>query len=427
LVKEFSSWRNSRELVCSVAIVSGSLLLLMLVGVAGVSKDEKDIRGRWKGKGRVSDVYDDVELPYPDCKVAEKLAMGGPCFYIINSRICDVTAMTTFILSNVVPNIRRQLPDSTAIVLGKAVLWLCFSSHANEFVSAEYSGRLKTECVEAGIVGPESENPILKVQIIISGDQGTVYMDELPMVGVDDQVAAVPGNNPDGGDRAGGAVAAVGAAPRNSDVVGNRLLDGHGRSGDQMRNWMLAVQSGIHSLRRENVEIKGAMASLSTTVERGFSIVNGNIRRLGNRPGTRVVNARLEDKRPHAGGLDALVQAAAVGADGARPGALPMTNATLMPTPRSLHDLWQEYMHGVGGRKPARHFSHTERGRVRHKYHRRKIVWDLIAGLVRQGHTADTAIDIIYAVYGGQTSVTNIINGLKRDKKSGALSPNLRV
>jgi hypothetical protein len=153
-----------------------------------------------------------------------------------------------------------------------------------------------------------------------------------------------------------------------------------------------------------------------------------NIRRLGNRPGTRVVTAGLQEERPHAGrGLDALVQAAAVGADGARPDALPMTNATLMPTPRSLHNIWQEYMHGVGGRKPVWHFSHTERGCVRHKYHRRKIVWDLIAGLVRQGHTADTAIDIIYAIYGGQTSVTNIINGLKRDQKSGALSPNLRV
>jgi hypothetical protein len=41
----------------------------------GISKDNKDIRGRWKGKGRVSDVYDDVELPYPDCKVAEKLVL----------------------------------------------------------------------------------------------------------------------------------------------------------------------------------------------------------------------------------------------------------------------------------------------------------------------------------------------------------------
>ena len=30
----------------------------------------------------VSDVYDDVVLPYPDAKVAEKLCVGGPCFYV---------------------------------------------------------------------------------------------------------------------------------------------------------------------------------------------------------------------------------------------------------------------------------------------------------------------------------------------------------
>ena len=158
--------------------------------------------------------------------------------------------MTTFILSNVVPNIRRQLPDLTAIVLGKAVLWLCFSSDANKFVAAEYSNQLKTECVKAGIVGPKSENTILKVQIIVSGDQGTVYMHELSMVGVDDQVADAGGqSNPDGGDRSGFAAAATAAPRNNEDVVGNRL-DEHGRSGDQMQNWMLVVQSGIHSLRR---------------------------------------------------------------------------------------------------------------------------------------------------------------------------------
>jgi hypothetical protein len=64
--------------------------------------------------------------------------MGGPCFYLINSsRICNATAMTTLILNKVVPNICRQLPDSTAIVLGKAVLWLCFSSQSNKFVAGE--------------------------------------------------------------------------------------------------------------------------------------------------------------------------------------------------------------------------------------------------------------------------------------------------
>ena len=99
-------------------------------------------------------------------------------------------------------------------------------------------------------------------------------------------------------------------------------------------------------------------------------------------------------------------------------GATTMMPATLMPTPRSLHDLWQEYQHRVGGRKAARLFSYSERGRVKHRYCRRKVVCDLIDDLVvRQGHTADAGIDRIYAVYGGQTSVTNIIIGLKRDKK----------
>jgi hypothetical protein len=42
------------------------------------------------------------------------------------------------------------------------------------------------------------------------------------------------------------------------------------------------------------------------------------------------------------------------------------------------------------------------------------------------GDTAATAIDKIYAVYGGQSAVTNIINGLKRNKKDGTLNPNFR-
>jgi hypothetical protein len=102
--------------------------------------------------------------------------------------------------------------------------------------------------------------------------------------------------------------------------------------------------------------------------------------------------------------------------------------ATLMPTPRSLHDLWSEYLHGVGGRKPARLFSYTERGGCsKHRYSRRKIVWDTLSGLVRQGHTLEIAIDKIYGVFGGQTCVTKIIDGLKGDKKEGTFSPKLTI
>ncbi len=85
----------------------------------GCNKDKKDIGGGLKSKGRVSDVYGDVELPYPDAKVAEKLCIGGACFYLfpnedlsVNGGVVDDAAgvniemMKTFVLFQVVPNIR---------------------------------------------------------------------------------------------------------------------------------------------------------------------------------------------------------------------------------------------------------------------------------------------------------------------------------
>ena len=54
-----------------------------------MSKDDRDLRGRWKGKGRVADKYDDVELPFVDAKVAASLCMGGPCKYIVTDKYID--------------------------------------------------------------------------------------------------------------------------------------------------------------------------------------------------------------------------------------------------------------------------------------------------------------------------------------------------
>jgi hypothetical protein len=39
----------------------------------GVTKDNKDIRSPWMGAGRVSNMNDDIELPYQDPKFAEKV------------------------------------------------------------------------------------------------------------------------------------------------------------------------------------------------------------------------------------------------------------------------------------------------------------------------------------------------------------------
>jgi hypothetical protein len=76
------------------------------------------------------------------------------------------------------------------------------------------------------------------------------------------------------------------------------------------------------------------------------------------------------------------------------------------------------------GRKPARLFSATERGRVKYKYTRR-VVWDLVCNLVNLGRTSERAIDMINDVYGAQTTVSSIINRLGPDKMNGTLNPNL--
>jgi hypothetical protein len=89
--------------------------------------------------------------------------------------------------------------------------------------------------------------------------------------------------------------------------------------------------------------------------------------------------------------------------------------STLSPSPRNIHLLWLEYETGIAGRKPAQDFTREERGRVKHKYHRRKVVWDCESRLIRGGLTSEEASDRIYQVYGASTTVTTIINHVKRD------------
>jgi hypothetical protein len=63
-------------------------------------------------------------------------------------------------------------------------------------------------------------------------------------------------------------------------------------------------------------------------------------------------------------------------------------------------------------------------GKVKHKYHRRKIIWDLIFTLVHGGLTAQVAIDRIYDHYGQSESVTTIIiNKVKVNHRNGTAFP----
>jgi Transcriptional activator of glycolytic enzymes. len=99
----------------------------------------------------------------------------------------------------------------------------------------------------------------------------------------------------------------------------------------------------------------------------------------------------------------------------------PSFECSLLPNPRDLFTLWQEYEFSVGGRKPAKDFTTRvePRGQVKLKYSRRKVIWECISKLIRSGYSADTAIDKIYNTYGRRSSVTTIINRMRDDAKRG--------
>jgi hypothetical protein len=159
------------------------------------------------------------------------------------------------------------------------------------------------------------------------------------------------------------------------------------------------------------------------TVQKCFTTVNANIRRIALQPGVR---GPVGTMRQQSGGddddrtVDAALLLATAGV-----GAAP---ASLSPNPKNLYELWHEYQVGLGGRKAAKLFTAQERGgKVKHKYHRRNVIWTMVSGLVRSGMTADTTIDAIHAVYGQQTSATTIITAIKRDKRVGCSIPILKL
>ena len=112
-----------------------------------------------------------------------------------------------------------------------------------------------------------------------------------------------------------------------------------------------------------------------------------------------------------------------VGGDGPPP---QQRRADLSTCPRTLPDLWQEYTMGIGGRKPARDFTTSERGAVKFKYCRRKVFWDCVSRHVNAGFTSDTAIDKIKSVYGERLSVYRVLELMIKDKKIGG-HINLRI
>ena len=353
----------------------------------GISKDDKDYRGRWKHR-RVSDIYDDTQLDWIDAKVAQELCIGGVCHY----KVVDDGVTGDWICQNISPNITAVYGPQLGKLFGRALLWIAYSDRSHLLPPAMLD-RIKTAYNEVSTT-PDNEPPVVKVLQHVSGREAQVFVQDVEANPQDpEDVAANPG---------------LAANPPMHRVHGG---GNHFYDLPAMLNTLLA-QGNRH--QRSLTDLQGSFERMKITQQRTNTTLNGLVNRIDRNPVNMIRRQATQQQRrnqaqpPH-------VQARNT-----------TSNATLMPNPRNLEQLWEEYEIGSGGRKAAKLFTRQERGTCRFKYSRRKIVWDLIASLVRAGRTAPAVIDSIYAAY-GPISVTQIINRVREDKKHHRLPATLRV
>ena len=334
----------------------------------------------------MSDVYDDVELPFPDAKLAGMLCPGGPIRYAI---VPGSGVTRGFIVDRVVLKIKAKFGGDVAYVFGTALLWVL---HSPFFLLMPALLRDEIHSAYADVKPAGfNENPMQKVPLIICGNEGRVHMVDA-LQGFHTAVQAQDGE----------------IIPRGNNENPNNHALPMGFQDRPLRDQMMVLYSQNTVLGREFSELRASVENNASKTLRNHNVLNRNIQRLAMAP------ARILAAGQHA-------------AAPAGQGANVVGGGTLSPLPRTLYDLWVEHQTGIGGRKPACEFTAQERGADKYRFFRRKHVWDIITNLVNAGVQARVAVDRIYSHYGANKSVTKIISDIMRDKRNGGLPQVLRI
>ena len=342
----------------------------------GCSKDDTDLRGRWKSDKRQQDTYADTTIPYVDGKVAASLCRGGPIAYLPK----DGSGVTDeWIRDHVARNmIAGGIPPQVCTVLGRAMLWKVFEASASEDTGAhcippELGERVLSAYRDLGErCTLESEvNPISKLPLGVTGVDAQLIVDVITC----------------NIDRSGGSS----GGPSGGDWRAAAGLE---------RQEVRLLSSQVQHLRREFSDMREEMNRGSRANRASFGRLSRSINRIAASPAMRLVRAPEEDP-PES------------------PAAAPVLVPVLSSRPKLIHDLWQEYMFGGAGRKAAKDFTPSERGACKHVYTMRKPLWEKVSELVRHGVSANVACDKVYEAYGRNLPVTTILRKMKRDRRSG--------
>lgn len=360
---------------------------------SGCGKDDVEDRARWRRQNRVSNRYTDIELPYPDAKVAASLAIGGPVKYSVRE---GAPVTRDWLFEHVIPNLVRvkgnALSPDVLWVLGLPVLWACFEVSMVGYIPDNVRQRVRESYgqLEGGDI---AINPVIRIDLAITGQEGELNITEIVP---DEEIANALAAEGGGGGGGGGGGRARAYTDEQFRILYS-LLQNFKHEVIEAFSTNRLQQQRNHQHTNERIRMLHLMS------RRYF---NEPVRRLGQR-----------EVREHPGEEEEGVNHPLPTMD---------PRARLSSHPRTLYDLWNEFAFGLNGNKAARLFSPVERGRVKCTYCRRMVIWRIQDAMIRAGHTVQTACDTILSVYGENLSVSRIIECIKDDKRNGVRRAELR-
>ena len=321
----------------------------------GCPSDDLDYRARWQKK-RMQDFYTDAQKDWQDFNALQRLCAGGPIVYKEKD---DSGVTPEWLAAEVTPAITAAtFGRQVAVVFAKTLLWACFDANVADLVPLSLKNRIVHSY--RGLSALEDKNPIQKVELFISNVNNVTCLQEIP-------------------------------------VDETKLGLYAAREGQEWRNIMYAKMT---TNQRNTSEIRNELLAHVADTKRELRLIKNMLRTLCGAPARRF---QLGGGRvvPPQGAPNAL-----------RP-------ATLAPLPRTIQALWDEYINGIGGRKPAQEFTRHERGGTnKFKYCNRKVLWGCMDRLTQRGNDVNTAIRRIENVYGAVT-LSQLIRKMRQDERRG--------
>jgi hypothetical protein len=242
----------------------------------------------------------------------------------------DANVSDRFMKSHVVPNIyeyyREDPSNHIVVVLGPDILYACFTPGMKHRIAPSVYKRIREAYEMIRGDHPVEYNPVGKNPLRILNNVADKVEIHDDLVDVKTQVQQEP---------AGVAMVQVGA--NNQDI----------------RTLIVAVRQNTQALHALKNEFDASLTQLRSYINNRFDQLDRNIARY-------IVAPVLPlNRQPQ--------QESQVGQQEQHP-----TDNARLGKPKNLLMLWQEYIHGLPGNKPAKDFTSAERGAVKYAYSRKK-------------------------------------------------------